>query len=279
MNVKWIEHFARFGYAAKGVVYALVGLFALQAAFTPEGATTDQQGVIYELVDQPFEQALLLFMTLGLISYAMWRFLQAFFDADNIGSSLKGIVERFAYGISGVIYTGLAFSAIKLLNGGRRGSTEQSDETTRHWTARVLYQPFGEWLVGLGGVIMIALGFYYFYKAFTGKFRNELNMKDMSPHERKWVMLAGRLGLSSRGVIFSMIGWFLIQAAYKLDASEARAIPGILDVLLEQSYGPYLLGFVAFGLVIYGIYMGVHARYRRIHPPKINPEELLNRGQ
>jgi hypothetical protein len=276
---QWIEHFARFGYAAKGVVYALVGIFALQAAFTPGGTTTDQQGVIYELVDQPFEQVLLMLMTIGLIGYAMWRFLQAFMDADNIGSSFKGIVERFAFGISGVIYSGFAFSAIKLMNGAERGSSEQSDETTRHWTARFLSQPFGDWLVGLGGVIMIALGFYYFYKAFTGKFCKELNMKEMSPPQRKWVMLAGRLGLSARGVIFAMIGWFLIQAAYKLDANEARAIPGILDVLLEQSYGPFLLGSVAFGLVVYGIYMGVHARYRRIHPPNINPQELLNKGQ
>jgi hypothetical protein len=125
---------------------------------------------------------------------------------------------------------------------------------------------------------VIGLGFYYFYKAFSGKFRKELKIREMTPEEEKWVMVAGRVGLSARAIIFTMIGWFLMQAAYESNANEAQAIPGTLESLLRQPYGRFLLGFVAAGLVIYGLYMGVHARYRRIRPPQADPRQLLNQG-
>ncbi len=273
---EWIERFARFGYAAKGFVYGLVGILALQAAFTQGGQPTDQKGVLYKIIEQPFGQALLSFVTLGLIGYAMWRFLQAFMDADNKGTNFKGLIERFGFGMSAVIYAGFAMTAIKLLMGSAEGSGEQSDQNAQNWTARFLSQPFGEWLVGLAGAVVMGLGFYYFYKAFTGKFRKELNIRQMTPKEEKWVMIAGRVGLSARGVIFTLIGWFLMQAAYQSDANEAKAIPGTLEALLNQPYGSFLLGIVAVGLVIYGLYMGVHARYQRIHPPQTDPRQLLN---
>lgn len=276
---EWIERFARFGYAAKGFVYGLVGILALQTALNRGGQTTDQKGVLYEIVEQPFGQALLSFVTIGLIGYAMWRFLQAFMDTDNKGTDLKGLIERFGFGMSAVIYSGFAFTAMKILTGNGESSGEQSDQSAQHWTARFLSQPFGQWLVGLAGAVVIGLGFYYFYKAFTGKFRKELKIRQMTPNEEKWVMVAGRVGLSARGIIFTMIGWFLMQAAYQSDANEAQAIPGTLEALLRQPYGSLLLGVVAVGLVIYGLYMGVHARYRRIHPPQADPQQLLNLGK
>lgn len=279
-QAEWIERFARFGYAAKGFVYGLIGLLALQAAFAQGGKTTGQKGVLYEIVQQPFGQALLSIVTIGLIGYAMWRFLQAFMDTDDKGTDLKGIVERVGFGMSALIYSGFAFTAIKILTGNGESSGEQSDRSAQHWTARFLSQPFGEWLVGLAGAVVIGLGFYYFYKAFSGKFRKVLKIREMTPTEEKWVMRAGRVGLSARGVIFIMIGWFLIQAAYKSNANEAQAIPGTLETLLRQPYGSLLLGIVAAGLVIYGLYMGVHARYRRIRPPQsADPRQLLNLGK
>ncbi|MCT7964302.1 DUF1206 domain-containing protein [Laspinema sp. D1] len=276
---EWIERFARFGYAAKGFVYGLVGILALQAAFTKGGRTTDPKGVLYTIVEQPFGQALLSFVTIGLLGYAMWRFLQAFMDTDNKGTDFKGLIERFGFGMSAVIYCGFAFTAIKLLMGNGDSGGEQSDQSAQHWTARFLSQPFGEWLVGLAGAVVMGLGFYYFYKAFSGKFRKELKIREMTPNEEKWVMRAGRVGLSARGVIFTMIGWFLMQAAYQSNANEAQAIPGTLETLLRQPYGSLLLGVVAAGLVIYGLYMGVHARYRRMRPPQGDPRQLLNLGR
>ncbi|MCT7982105.1 DUF1206 domain-containing protein [Laspinema sp. A4] len=279
-QAEWIERFARFGYAAKGFVYGLLGILALQAAITHGGQTTDQKGVLYAITQQPFGKALLFFVTIGLISYAMWRLIEAFMDTDHKGTNFKGLIERFGVGMSAVIYSGFALTAIKLLMGNGESGRGQSDQNAQHWTARFLSQPFGEWLVGLAGAVVIGLGFSYFYKAFTGKFRQELKIREMTPNEEKWVMIAGRVGLSARGVIFTLIGWFLMQAAYLSDANQAKAIPGALEALLNQRYGSLLLGIVAVGLLIYGLYMGVHARYRRIRPPQsADPRQLLNVGK
>jgi hypothetical protein len=97
----WVERLARLGYAAKGVVYVLVGGLALQAALGPGGKTTDPAGALRTIVQQPFGKFLLAVVTLGLIGYALWRFAQSFLDAENKGKDAKGLVKRIGYGLSG----------------------------------------------------------------------------------------------------------------------------------------------------------------------------------
>ncbi len=256
----WVERLARFGYAAKGVVYSIVGLLAAQAALGTGGRTTDTQGALQAILTQPFGKFLLAVVAIGLLGYVLWRFVQAIKDPENKGTDAKGILQRIGYGISGIIYAGLALSAIQLilgLGGGNNNSTED-------WTARLLSQPFGQWLVGTIGAFIIGMGFYQFYKAFAAKFRQKLNLTELSNTEQKWVIGISRFGLAARGVVFCLIGFFLTQAARQSDASEAGGLGEALQVLQQQPYGPWLLGIVAFGLIAYGIYMVVQARYRRI---------------
>lgn len=269
---EWIERLARFGYAAKGVVYALIGVLAVQAAFTGGGKTTDAKGALESIVTQPFGQILLVLIAIGLFGYMLWRFVEAFMDPENEGSDAKGIAKRIGYAISGIIYASLAFSAAQLAAGSGSGG---SGNSTQHWTARLMSQPFGRWLVGIVGAIVIGVGFYQFYKAFSTKFRRKLKVREMSEAEETWAIRAGRFGLSARGVVFVIIGFFLLQAAYQSDASEARGLGGALQTLLQQPYGPWLMGLVALGLIAYGIYMGVQARYRRILAPNVDPRAAI----
>lgn len=269
-SAEWIERLARFGFAAKGVVYAVVGFLAAQAAFGTGGRTTDTQGALQSIVSQPFGQILLAIVAIGLVGYVLWRFVQAILDPENEGSDAKGVAKRIGYAISGLIYASLAFSAVKIIAGSSSGSGN-GDSSTQDWTARVLAQPFGQWLVGLGGAFLIGLGFYYFYRAFTAKFRKKLKIREMSIAEERWATRLGQLGIAARAVVFIIIGFFLIQAARQSDASEARGLGGALGSLAGQPYGPWLLGLVAIGLIAYGIYMGVEARYRRILAPDVNP--------
>jgi hypothetical protein len=258
----WVERLARLGYAAKGVVYGIVGLLAAQAAFGAGGRTTDTEGALQEIVRQPFGKVLLGVVAIGLLGYVLWRFVQAIKDPEHKGSNAKGILKRIGYGITGVIYASLAFSAVRIILGSGGGSSH----STQDWTALVLAQPFGQWLVGTVGVFIISLGFYQFYKAFSAKFRRELNLSQLSNTEEKWVIAISRFGLVARGVVFCVIGFFLIQAARLSEASKARGLGEALQVLAQQPYGPWLLGSVALGLVAYGIYMIIQARYRRIDP-------------
>lgn len=258
----WVERLARFGYAAKGVVYGIVGLLAAQAAFGTGGKTTDTQGALHTIVTQPFGKVLLGLVAIGLFGYVLWQFVQAVKDPENKGTDAKGILQRIGYAISGIIYAGLAISAVKII----LGSGGANSNSTEDWTARLLSQPFGQWLVGTIGAFIIGNGFYQFYKAFTTKLRKELDLHELSNTEQKWVKGISRFGIAARGVVFCVIGFFLIQAARQSDASQAQGLGEALQTLAQQPYGGWILGIVALGLVAYGIYMVMQARYRRINP-------------
>lgn len=257
----WVDRLARFGFAAKGIVYAIIGLLAIRAAIGTGGKTTDTRGALEAIITQPFGKFLLTLVGIGLIGYVLWRFVQAIKDPENKGTDAKGLAQRLGYVISGLIYAGLSLTAFQMVLGSGGGS---SGNSAQDWTAKVLSQPFGQWLVGLFGSFIIGLGFYHFYKAYKAKFRQKLKLNQMSKTEETWATRLGRFGLAARGVNFIVIGLFLIQAARQADPNQARGLAGALQALAAQPYGPWILLLVALGLLAYGIYMGVEARYRRI---------------
>ena len=125
-------------------------------------------------------------------------------------------------------------------------------------------QPFGQLLVGAVGLGFIGFGIYQIYKAYTGKFREELMQDQMTGNVETFAVRTGQIGLSARGIVFGIIGIFLIQAALNSNPSEARGLGGAFNALAEQTYGQLALGIVALGFAIYGLYMFVLARYRRM---------------
>ena len=256
----WLERLARLGFLSKGAVYLTIGLLAFQAAFGTGGQTTDTQGAVQTIARQPFGQVLLAILSLGLVSYALWRFMQAVLNPEG-RSGAKGVVARSAFLVSGLIHLALAVSAIGLLigSGSSGGSTEQGV------TARLLAVPFGRWLVGVVALAVIAAGLFQLFRAYKASFRKALKLGEMSRTESTWATRAGRVGYAARGVVFVLMGIFFMQAALQADASEARGLGGALDALREQPYGPYLLGGVALGFILYSVYMGVEARYRDVY--------------
>lgn len=258
----WVERLARLGYLAKGIVYAIVGILAVQAALGTGGKTTDTKGALGAIAAQPFGKFLLVLLVIGLIGYVVWRFIQAIKDPEHKRNDSQSLARRIGSAISGLIYAGLALSAIRLIMGSGGGSSGASSQ--QDWTARLLSQPFGQWLVGLIGAFIVGFGFYQLYIAYKAKFRKEMKLREMSPTEETWATRLGRFGEAARGIVFIIIGFFLLQAARQSDASQVRGLDGALQALAQQPYGPWLLGIVALGLVAYGIHMGVQARYRRI---------------
>lgn len=256
----WIEPLGRSGYAARGIVYCVVGVLAAQAAFGFGGETTGSTGALQRIVTQPFGQVLLGIVAVGLVGFALWRLVEAVADPDGKGRDAKGIAARAGYAISGLVYAGLAVTAVRILMGA--GGVE--DDAARDWTARLMAQPFGVWLVGIVGLIVIGVGMQQLYKGYTAKFREELKTGEMSPAEQTWATRAGRLGLCARGVVFGLIGVFLIEAALRANPNEAQGLAGALAALGAQPFGPWLLGLVAVGLVAYGVFQFVLARYRRM---------------
>ena len=258
----WVEKLARFGYAAKGLVYAIVGVLAVMAAFTAGGRTTNTQGALHTIARQPFGQILLVLVAIGLACYMLWRLIEAWKDPENKGDDAKGIATRFGYVLSGLAYGGLAVNATLLAFGSGGGSSGGSS-SKQDWTARLMQQPFGQWLVGIVGAIVIGLGIYRLYEAYKVKFRKKLNIHELDPKQTKWIVNVCRFGIAARGVVFVMLGVFVLQAAYQSDASEVKGLDGALQTLARQPYGKFLLGIVALGLVAYAIYLFVQSRYRQ----------------
>lgn len=258
----WMERFFRLGYAAKGAVYAIVGWLAASAALGPGGRTTNARGALRSLIRQPFGRILLGLVAIGLSGYVLWRFVQAIMDTENQGTSPKGIILRLSYAGNGSIYAGLAITAVQMIIG--EVDIDSGDGST-DWTALLLAQPFGQWLVGTVGAIAIGLGFYEFYQAYTAKFCRKFKLNEMSDIEKNWATYISRFGLVARGIVYSIVGFFLIQAARHSNSNRVRGLEGALDLLARQSYGKWLLGIVALGLIAYGVYYIVQGRYRRIN--------------
>ena len=258
----WIEGLGRFGYGAKGIVYLIIGVLAVQAALGTGGGTTDQRGALAQVAAAPFGQVLLTLLAVGLLGYAVWRLVQAARDTEGVGSEPKGIFARVIYAGVGVIYLGLAFAALRLLQGS--GDGDGGDQQTQDLTARLMEQPMGPWLVGLAGAAVIGNGIYQLYRAYSAKFREKLRTDEMDANRVDLVTKLGRAGYAARGVAFGIIGLFLVQAALHHEPGEARGLDGALVALAEQPFGPYLLALVAAGLVAYGVYALVEARYRRM---------------
>lgn len=260
--IEWVVWLGRFGFAAKGLVYIIIGVLAVQVAIGSGGQTTGPSGALSTIANQMFGQVLLIIVAVGLFGYALWRFIQAWKDPENEGSDAKGVIKRIGYGVSGLVYAFLGVEAIRIVMGTSSGGG--GEQQAQDWTAMLLAQPFGQWLVGIVGAILIGTGCYQFYRAYSAKFQEKLKLNEMSATERTWAVRSGKLGFAARGVVYLIIGGFLIQAAWTQNSEEAGGIGQALRELAQQPYGPWLLGIVAAGLVAYGFFCFILARYRYI---------------
>lgn len=259
----WIIPLARFGYAAKGTVYIVIGIVAAMGVFQTRNQATGSRGALETILHQPYGQILLGIVALGLVGHAVWRFVEAIKDTENKGSDFKGIARRIGFAIVGVIYSSLAYFAAKQIIGSDGGNSDD-DQTSQEWTATLLAQPLGQYLVAAIGLGFIGFAFYQFYKAYTKKFLEKIKTEEMSQDMKRTATRLGQVGLTARGVVFSIIGIFLVQAAIQYQAKEAAGLSGALYSLEQQPFGAFILGIVALGLIAYGVYMFVLAYYRRI---------------
>lgn len=259
----FVEKFARLGYAAKGVVYIIIGSLAATTAFGRGGQTTDSRGALATLLNQPFGQVLLGIVAVGLAAYSLWQFIRAVEDPENEGSDGKAIAKRIGFFISGMIHLGLVFAAVNLIIGSGGGSSS-GQEGAQGWTATVMSYPLGRWAVAIAGLIIAGFALVQVYHAWKADLDDQLTLGQVSSDSRRWIIRISRFGIAARGVVFLIIGFFLLVAALQHDPSEARGLGGVLRTLQRQPYGPWLLAVVALGLIGYGIYEFVRARYRRI---------------
>ena len=257
----WVERLGRLGLVAKGVLYGVVGILAINVALGGREKSPDKNGALQAIAEQPFGKGLLVLLALGLAGYALWRLAQGFLDRDNEGEDAKGLAKRGGAVAKAAWYfllAGLTVDRIFSSDGGSSGSNEQQT------TAGVFDLPLGRYLVYGAGLAFLGAAAFNGYRAVTCKFNKKLKTGEMGEAEEKAATGVGILGHLARLAVFGLIGLFLLRAAWEFDSKEARGLDGALLELSQQSYGGLLLGAVAVGLLCYALYCFVQARYRRI---------------
>ncbi|UOQ45936.1 DUF1206 domain-containing protein [Halobacillus salinarum] len=262
----WIRRLARVGYMAKGMVYAMVGILALMAAVGTGGKTTGTTGMMRSLATVPFGNLLLWMIGIGLIFYIIWVFIKAIKDPKNEGADAKGLIARTGYFVSGIIYGGLAYQAIKIaMNaGGGGGGSKQTIST------KLLSHPYGPWIIGALGVIIVGYGLFELLTGVSQKFLNQFRVQDMNSHEKKIARNSGTLGLAARGTVLGLVGFFFIQTAVTKNPEDTKGLDGALSEVSQKPFGQWLLGLVALGLILYGVYQVTRGRYEHMSFGKRN---------
>lgn len=259
----WYAVVARVGLVARGLSYGLVGVLAVKLAIGDGGTATSQQGALQSLVRRPFGKYLLIGLAVGFAAYALWRFIQAYAErADGADATLKGWGKRLAYLGRGLAYATLTFTALRIVSGS--GGNQSQNQQAHQSTAAMLGWPGGRYLVGALGVVLLGLALGNVYEGLARTFEDEWRVNSMGPTVRRWGARAGVVGHVARGVGSALIGVFVIKAAYDYKPSDAIGLDGALQKLAAASYGPWLLGLTAAGLIAYGVFCLVDARLRDV---------------
>lgn len=266
-----LESVARAGFGARGIVYMLVGGLALMAAIGSGGQTGGSRSALQSLLAQPFGKVWLGLIAAGLAAFALWSIIEALTDADRHGTGWKGLGIRAVHLVSGGIYVSLALFALSLAMGWGAGGGGE-DQAAKDWTAWLLAKPFGRWLVGAIGAGVVAAGFGFIWKGWRGNVDPRLAVPADKAH---FAQTLGRAGFAARGVVFALIGAFLLLAAWHSRSSDVEGLGGALEALQAQPYGWVLLGITAAGLFCFGLFGLVQARYRHISAPDLDDATAL----
>jgi Domain of Unknown Function (DUF1206) len=261
----WYAVLARTGLVAKGASFGIVGFLAAKLAVGDGGKATSREGALQTVAQHSWGTVLLVLLAGGFAAYALWRFVQAFAERedprDGATGDLKKWGKRVGYVGRGLIYAGLAYSAVKIVT----GAGNQSQNERAHKSAAVMLSwPAGTWIVGAAGLLIVGAGLWQLYRALSRSFENRWRTGEMGHTARTWGRRAGVLGHLARAVVFSLIGIFVVKAALDYKPRDAIGIDGALQKLAHASYGPYFLGITAAGLVCYGLFCFVDARYRDV---------------
>ncbi len=255
-----LELLERLGYVVRGVLYATMGGLALGVAMGIGGSATDPSGSLAFLTNNRAGRFLLIAVVAGLAAYACWGFVRAIFDPLHRGDDAPGIAERLGFAWSGIAYTSIVLFALRLL----AGNSPSHRDATQSAIASVLSLPGGKWFAVGIGLVTLGVGIGQLVEGFRATFKKDLKRTQMKKWEKDLVDNLGRIGMLSRGVTFSLVGWFVLQGGLHHDASQVHSYGGAFVFILEQPYGQVLLAAVALGFIALGVHSLACARWIRL---------------
>ncbi len=251
----WVVPVMRAGYTARGIVYILVGALAMLAAWHG-GQAEGTKGALSSLTGKTWGMALLWVIGIGFFCYAAWRVIAAWMDLERHGTEAKGIVARLGMLATAVIHAALGIYVIQLVMGSGGGTDDSQSQ--EDWTAWLLSQPFGRWIVMAIGLVVIGAGIYYAYKGVAEKYKEHLRWTETV--ERLDPLC--KLGFVAYGLVIAMIGGFLLWAGWTSDPSEAGGLDQAFATVRQAAFGRVLLGVLGLGVIGFAIENFIEAVYR-----------------
>jgi hypothetical protein len=256
-----LELLERLGYVVRGALYAVMGLLALRVVLSVAGGqTTDLTGSLVFLIGNPLGKLVLIVTAVGLAAYSLWGFTRAIYDPLHRGSDASGYMARLGFVTSALSYAAIVVFALQVL----AGSGASAADGTQKTVASVLTHPAGGPLTILIGLVVIGIALGQFLEAIRATFAQDLKGAEMTARTRANVVKLGRFGMFARGVIFLIIGWFVVQAGIHHDPAQAQGFGGAFVFLLAQPFGRILMGIVALGFVALGLHSFACARWVRL---------------
>ncbi|WP_368496273.1 DUF1206 domain-containing protein [Herbiconiux sp. A18JL235] len=254
-NSKGLEMLARVGFGASALVHILLGYLAIRVA-SNGGGESDQSGAMAEITKLPGGTVLIWVVTIGLFALALWLVVEAI---TGIGSaSDKRWVRSLVPAGKAVAYAAVGITALTFA----MGQSTSNAESTQQTSASILQMPGGQILLGVVGVAVVGIGGYFVFKGVTKKFEEDLTMP--SGTVGRVVRVMGVVGYVAKGIAVGVMGILFVVAAVKVDPENATGLDGALKSLVELPFGVVILVAVGVGLIAYGLYTVVRARFARL---------------
>jgi Domain of Unknown Function (DUF1206) len=251
---------ARAGLAARGVMYGLIGVIAIQIALGTTHQQADRSGAVRLVAATPFGSAILWLLVIGFSGLTLWRLSEAAYGAPGPDGRKAG--QRLINLGKALIYGFITWGILKFALG--LGAPASSNKQSRDLTATAFKHSGGQYAVAVVGIIIVGIGLYLAYQAFRERFLRDMRMGSASSRTRQVVTWLGKAGGIARGAVFVTIGIFLVVAAVDAKPGQAKGIDSALVTLAHTPLGPWLLGVVALGLVLFGIFSCCEARWRQV---------------
>lgn len=259
---KPIEWAARLGLVARGMIWLTIGLLALQIALgSGGGEEADRHGALRAIADKPLGHSTLVALLIGFVGYAVWRLLEAAVGHRKDDGATRVGKRLLSFGRAG-LYTAFSYTTVKFLAGGGSNGGSSGSDHTKPFTARVMSHTGGQLIVGAVGSAIIIGSLIVVVQALRGKFLDKL--EDQATTIERITATVGRTGLIVRGLVFALIGWFVLHSAIEYDPEKARGLDDSLRTLADQPFGPALLTIAAIGLLSFALWSFLEAWQRRI---------------
>lgn len=255
----WLEHLTRGGLIGYGIIHLLFAWLILQIAFDGSSTDGDQSGALHKLAEKPFGTFLIVVIVVGLVAMTLWQLLEAAVGHRSERGRHR-LYERLTSAGRAAFYTYFTWTGIKVL----RGKTASSADTQQQASEDLMVSGGGRVAVGLAGILIAAIGIGLVIYGVRRKFEKHLKMSQMTAQMRRLSRRLGVAGYAAKGTAYAIAGALFLIAAIQYDPDKARGLDATLNVLSQQSYGPWLLALTALGIAAYGLFSIVQARYRKV---------------